>query len=45
MITLWEDLDAVRNMAGDDWEHLVMPDKRAEDIIEEIFMHHYESTG
>jgi hypothetical protein len=45
MITLWEDLDALKNMTGDDWESPVMPDPRAEELIAEVFLHHYESIG
>jgi len=45
MITIWEDLDAVKNMAGDDWDRPVMPDKRAEEIIAEVLVHHYEAIG
>ncbi len=45
MITVWEDLDALKNMTGDDWESPVMPDKRAEELIAESFLHHYESIG
>jgi hypothetical protein len=45
MITLWEDLDALKNMTGDDWESPVMPDRRAEELIAEVFLHHYESIG
>jgi hypothetical protein len=43
MITVWEDLDALRNMTGDDWESPVIPDERAEELIAEVFLHHYES--
>jgi hypothetical protein len=45
MITVWEDLDALKKMAGDDWERPVMPDPRAEALIAEVFLHHYEAIG
>jgi hypothetical protein len=45
MVTLWEDLDALKNMTGEEWESPVMPDQRAEELIAEVFLHHYESIG
>jgi heme-degrading monooxygenase HmoA len=45
MITVWEDLEAVKSMAGDEWERPVMPDRRAEGLIAEVVMHHYEVIG
>ncbi len=45
MVTVWDDLDAVKKMAGDDWERPVMPDKRAEEIIAEVLVHHYQAIG
>jgi len=45
MITVWEDLDAMKAMTGDDWESPVIPDERIEELIEESFLHHYESIG
>lgn len=45
MISVWEDLDAMRNMTGDDWESAVMPDERIAELIEETFLHHYEALG
>lgn len=45
MITVWESLDAMKNMTGDDWESAVLPDERLEELIEETFLDHYESIG
>lgn len=45
MISVWEELDAMKNMTGDDWESPVLPDERLEELIEESFLHHYESIG
>jgi len=45
MITVWEDLDAMKKMTGDDWETPVIPDERLEPLIAESFLHHYESLG
>jgi heme-degrading monooxygenase HmoA len=45
MITVWEDLDAMKNMTGDEWESPVIPDERLEPLIAESFLHHYESIG
>ncbi len=45
MITVWEDLDALKNMTGDAWENAVLPDERLEPLIAESFLHHYESIG
>jgi len=45
MITVWEDLDAMKNMTGDNWESPVIPDERVEQLIAESFLHHYESIG
>jgi heme-degrading monooxygenase HmoA len=45
MITVWKDLDAMKNMTGEDWEDPVIPDERLEPLIEESFLQHYESIG
>jgi heme-degrading monooxygenase HmoA len=45
MITIWEDLDAMKNMTGDDWESAVIPDDRLEPLIAESLLHHYETIG
>jgi hypothetical protein len=43
MISVWEDLDALKNMTGDDWESAVIPDERLDDLIAETFLHQYQS--
>jgi heme-degrading monooxygenase HmoA len=45
MVTVWEDLDALKNMTGAEWEQAVIPDERLEPLIAESFLHHYESIG
>ncbi len=45
MVSVWEDLDAMKSMTGDDWESPVIPDERMEPLIAESFLHHYESIG
>jgi hypothetical protein len=45
VMIMWEDLDALKNMTGEDWESPVLPDERLEALIEESFLHHYESIG
>jgi heme-degrading monooxygenase HmoA len=45
MITVWEDLSAMKNMTGEDWERPVIPDERLEALIDESFLHHYESMS
>ena len=45
MISVWESLEAMKNMTGEEWESAVMPDDRIEQLIEETFLHQYESIG
>jgi quinol monooxygenase YgiN len=45
MVSVWEDLDAMKNMTGEDWDNPVLPDERLEPLIEESFLHIYESIG
>jgi heme-degrading monooxygenase HmoA len=45
IITVWEDLGALKNMTGEDWESPVIPDERLEALIAESFLHHYQSIG
>jgi quinol monooxygenase YgiN len=44
MVTIWEDLDAVRAFAGDDYERPVLYADTAE-LIDEMWLHHYEGAG
>jgi hypothetical protein len=43
MISVWEDLDALKNMTGEDWQSEVIPDERISDLIEESSVRHYEA--
>lgn len=43
MISVWESLDAMKNMTGENWESEVIPDEREAERIEECSVHHYES--
>jgi heme-degrading monooxygenase HmoA len=43
MVSVWEDLDAMKNMTGEDWDNPVLPDERLEPLIAESFLHVYES--
>lgn len=43
MITVWESLEAIKNMTGEHWEHEVIPDERAAKLMEETCIDHNES--
>jgi quinol monooxygenase YgiN len=43
MISVWESLDALKNMTGENWESGVIPDESEAERIEECSVHHYES--
>jgi len=43
MVSVWEDLEAMKNMTGEDWDNPVIPDERLEPLIAESFLHVYES--
>lgn len=45
MISVWESLDALKNMSGEDWESAVIPDARLAECIEASSLDHYESIG
>lgn len=45
MISVWENLDALKRMTGEDWESEVIPDEREAERIEECFVHHYTSIS
>jgi heme-degrading monooxygenase HmoA len=45
MISVWENLDAMKSMTGENWESEVIPDEREAERIEECFVHHYETLG
>ena len=43
MISVWENLDALKSMTGENWESEVIPDAREAERIEKCFVHHYET--
>lgn len=45
MISVWESLDAMKNMTGDDWESAVIPDQREAERIAESWVQHFRSLG
>ncbi len=45
MISIWESIDAMKNMTGESWESEVIPDERYAERIEECFVYHYETIG
>jgi heme-degrading monooxygenase HmoA len=45
MVSLWDDLDAMKKMTGDEWESPVIPDDRLEPLIAESSLYHYETIG
>jgi len=45
MISVWESLEALKNMTGDEWESAVIPDQREGDRIAEHSVHHFQSVG
>lgn len=45
MISVWENIDALKNMTGESWEEEVIPDPREAERIETCSVHHYESIG
>ena len=45
MISVWESIDALKNMTGESWEEEVIPDPREAERIENCSVDHYESMG
>jgi len=45
MISVWESLEAMKNMTGDDWQSAVIPDEREAERIAESSVHHFRSVG
>ena len=43
MITVWEDLEAMKGMTGEKWEEPVLPYDGADELIDEMFLDHYET--
>jgi heme-degrading monooxygenase HmoA len=44
MVSLWEDIAALRAFAGDDWEQAVIPEPHRS-TLQEVHVHHYEAYG
>jgi heme-degrading monooxygenase HmoA len=42
MVTLWEDLEAVKAFVGPDWEQAVVPEEERP-VLADSFVHHYQS--
>lgn len=45
MISVWESLEAMKNMTGDDWQNPVIPDQREAERITESSVQHFQSVG
>lgn len=45
MISVWESVDAMKAMTGDDWEKEVIPDEREAERIETSSVEHYQTIG
>ena len=45
MISVWENLDDMKRMTGENWESEAIPDARLAQRIEKCFVHHYETLG
>ena len=45
MISVWENLDVMKSMTGENWESAIIPDARLAERIENCLVHHYETLG
>lgn len=45
MISIWNDVESMKSMTGEDWESEVIPDERIADRIAKSSLQHYESVG
>jgi antibiotic biosynthesis monooxygenase len=43
MISVWESLDAMKGMTGEEWESEVIPDEREAELMQTCSVDHYES--
>ena len=43
MVSVWESLDAMKNMTGENWESEVLPDERLAELIADSSIDHYEA--
>ena len=44
MISVWESLETMKNMTGDDWQSAVIPDEREAERIAESSVNHFQSV-
>ncbi len=44
MVTLWEDLGALKAFAGENWNRPIIPEEELP-LLEQTFVHHYEVFG
>ena len=42
MVSIWQDVDALKNMTGEDWETAVIPDPGEAERIESCSVDHYD---
>lgn len=45
MVSVWENIEALRQMTGEDWETEVIPDPREAERIEHCSVAHYEAMS
>ena len=43
MVSVWESLEALKNMTGENWESEVLPDERLAELIADSSVDHYEA--
>jgi len=44
MVSIWEDLAAIKQAVGDDWEQVVLLEDETS-LVEKVSVEHYESFG
>ena len=45
MISVWENLESMKNMTGEQWDDVVIPDQREADRIAESSVEHFQTLG
>src|SRR5439155_2126612 len=45
MVSIWDDLNSLRNMTGEDWQSAVIPDARLSELIDSSSVSHYRTLG
>ena len=45
MISVWDNLESMKNMTGDNWETVVIPDPREAERIADSSVTHFQSLG